>query len=57
MPAVRFQVLTAADMKMAAFWVVAQCILIEFLPTVHRPHEGSKHIWNVGELIPERTGQ
>jgi hypothetical protein len=26
---VRFQVLTAASMKMAAFWVVAPCSLVE----------------------------
>jgi hypothetical protein len=26
---VRFQVLTAARMKMALFWVVAQCSLVE----------------------------
>jgi hypothetical protein len=41
---VRFQVLTAADMKMAVFWVVAPCSLVEvyrrFRGACCRHHQG-----------------
>jgi hypothetical protein len=33
---VRFQILTAASMKMAAFWVVATCSLVNFYQTTRR---------------------
>jgi hypothetical protein len=37
---VRFQVLTAASMKMAVFWIVAPCSLVD-----DRPDDvGSKHL-------------
>jgi hypothetical protein len=38
---VRFQVLTAASMKMTVFWVVAPCSLVEFY---RLDDGGSKHI-------------
>jgi hypothetical protein len=50
---VRFQVLTAASMKMAVFWVVAPCSLVE----VYWRFRGAcclhQHLWNVGKLIPD----
>jgi hypothetical protein len=47
---VRFQVLTAANMKMAVFWDIARW--------VHRPDDrDSKHIWNVGKPLPYYTAQ
>jgi hypothetical protein len=45
---IEVQVLTAASMKMAVFWVVAPC---------HRPYDGGrKHHWNVGNFY-ETTGR
>jgi hypothetical protein len=46
---VGFQVLTAVSMKIAIFWVVAPCSLVEvyrrFRGAGHRPHDGgSKHL-------------
>jgi hypothetical protein len=45
---------------MAVLWVVAPCILVE----VYRrsrgaccPYDGSKHFWNVNELLPVHTAQ
>jgi hypothetical protein len=43
--------LTFFDMKMAVFWVVAPCSLVE----VHRRFWGSKYLWNVGKLLPDYT--
>jgi hypothetical protein len=50
---VRFQVLTAASMKMVVFWVVAPCSLVMNRPDVG----GSKHLWNVGKLLPDYRAQ
>jgi hypothetical protein len=58
---VRYQVYLAAGLKMAVFWVVAPCSMVE----VHRrfrdacclhrqsDHTGSKHFWNVGKLLSD----
>jgi hypothetical protein len=57
---VRFQVLTAASMKMAIFWDVAPCSLVEvyrrFSGACCLHHQG-KHLWNVGKLLPDYTAQ
>jgi hypothetical protein len=55
---VRFQVLTEASMKMAVFWVIAQCSLVE----VYRRFRGadvgsSKHLRIVGIFLPDYTAQ
>jgi hypothetical protein len=58
-----FDVLTAATMKIAVFWVVAPCSLVEVYQRFrgacclhHRPNDrGSKHIWNVGKLLQDYT--
>jgi hypothetical protein len=48
----------AVGMKMAAFWVVALCSLIEvywyseLLPR-HPGDRGSKHLWNINKLLPD----
>jgi hypothetical protein len=40
-------------MKMAVFWIVAPCSLVD-----DRPDDvGSKHLWNVGKLLPDYTEQ
>jgi hypothetical protein len=38
--------------KMAVFWVVAQCSLLEIS---QRPSGGSKDLLNVGKIIPDYT--
>jgi hypothetical protein len=43
----RFQVLTAASMKVAVFWVVVPCT----------DDAGSKHLWNVDNLLSDYTAQ
>jgi hypothetical protein len=54
---VGFEVLTAASMKMAVFWVVAPCSLVE----VYRRFKGAcclhhhKDLWNNGLLLPDNT--
>jgi hypothetical protein len=53
-----FQVLTAASMKMAVFWVVAPCSLVEVYRRFRgdRPDDGgSKYLLNVGKLLPDYT--
>jgi hypothetical protein len=54
---VRFQVLTAASMKMAVLWVVVPCTLVE----VYRRFRGTcclhHQVWNVGKLLPDYTAQ
>jgi hypothetical protein len=50
-------------MKMAVFWVVAPCSLVEVYQRFrgpcclhHRPDDGdSKDLWNVGKLLPDYT--
>jgi hypothetical protein len=44
---VRFQVLTAARMKMAVFWVVAPCSLVE----VYRRFRGSRCLQHQAALM------
>jgi hypothetical protein len=65
----RFQVLTAASMKMAVSWDVVPYSLVEVYRRfrgdcclhhqgTHRPHKGdSKHLYNVCKLIPDYTAQ
>jgi hypothetical protein len=48
---VRFQVFTAASMKMTVFWDVAPCSVLE----IDRRFKDSKHLWNVGQLLPPVT--
>jgi hypothetical protein len=63
---VRFQVLTVVNVKIVDFWIVAPCCLVE----VYRRFRGacclrhlgddrpaSKHLWNVGKILPEYTAQ
>jgi hypothetical protein len=42
-------------MKIAVFWVVAPCSLVEVYQLItHRPDDGgSKDLWNVGKLLPD----
>jgi hypothetical protein len=68
---VRFEVLMVASMKMAVFWVVAPCSLVEvyqlFTGACCLHHQGesthcpdnrvSKHLWNVGQLLPNYMAQ
>jgi hypothetical protein len=53
---VRFQVLTAASMKIAVFWIVAVCGLVD----VHWCCRGScclHHLWNASKLPTAHTVQ
>jgi hypothetical protein len=57
---VRFQVLMAASMKMAAFWDIASCCLVKvdrrFRGTYFiRAMNGSTHLLNVGLLQRHNT--
>jgi hypothetical protein len=63
---VRSQVLTAASMKMTAFWDIALCSLVEVDRRFRgaywlHPHiiddGGSKRLWNVGQILLEYTAQ
>jgi hypothetical protein len=49
----RFQVLMVESLKMAVFWVVVSCNLVE----VYWCFRGSKHIWNVCKLVPDYMAQ
>jgi hypothetical protein len=55
----RFQVLTAASMKMAVFWDVAPCSLVEvyrrFRGACCLHHQGDE--WNVCKILPDYTAQ
>jgi hypothetical protein len=57
----RFQVLTRASMKMAAFWVAAPCNLVEiyrrFRSACCLHHQGRDDLWNVGKFLPDDTAQ
>jgi hypothetical protein len=56
-------------LKIAVFWVDAPCSLVEvyllfwgnccsIIRTMsHRLDDGGKHLWNVGELLPDYTAQ
>jgi hypothetical protein len=53
---VGFEVLTAVSTKMAVFWVVAPCSLVEFYQRFRGPDDGgSKDLWNTGKLLPDYT--
>jgi hypothetical protein len=39
--------------KMAVFWVVAPCSLVEVYHGNHPYDGGSKYLWNVGKLLPD----
>jgi hypothetical protein len=60
---VGFEVLISVRLKMAVFWVVASCSLVEFKGSCcllhqgdNRPDDGgSKHLWNVGKFLPDYT--
>jgi hypothetical protein len=66
---VRFKVLTAASIKMAVFWAIAPCSLVEVYRRVRgacclrrqcdkcSDNGGSKHLWNVSKLLPDYTAQ
>jgi hypothetical protein len=53
---VRFEVLTAVSTKMAVFWVVAPCSLVEVYQHFRGPcclhHQGSMDLWNIGKILP-----
>jgi hypothetical protein len=52
------EVLTVVSTKMAVFWVVAPCSLVEIYHRFrgHRPVDGgSKDLWNVGKILPDYT--
>jgi hypothetical protein len=44
-----FEVPMAASMKMAVFWVVVPCSLVE----VYWHFRGNRHLWNIGKLPPD----
>jgi hypothetical protein len=60
---VKFQVPTAASMKITVFWDDAPCSLVEmdqrfrgaYCPYYHGDDGGSKHLWNVGQFLPDYT--
>jgi hypothetical protein len=62
---VRFQVLTAASMKMNAFWDTVPCSLVEVYRRFrgayylhHRPDDRrNKHLWKVGKILPDYTAR
>jgi hypothetical protein len=62
---VRFHVLTETGMKMAVFWDVAPCSLVDtdrhFRGAYCLQHRtdngGSKVLWNVGQYLPDYTAQ
>jgi hypothetical protein len=58
---VKFQVLTATNMKMAVSWDVAPCSLIDidrrFRGVYCRLHNDDKYYWNVGQYLPDYTVQ
>jgi hypothetical protein len=65
---VRFQVFTAASIKMTVFWDVVPCSLVEIgcrfggAYCLHHqgdgPHDvGSKYLWNVSQFISDQTAQ
>jgi hypothetical protein len=58
-----FDVLTIASRKMAVFWVLAPCCLVEIcrhcrgawcLHFLRRPNDGgNKYLWNIGKLLTD----
>jgi hypothetical protein len=59
----RFQVLTAANMKMTVLWDVKPFSLVEVYRRLRgayclqRPDRGSKHLRNIGKLVRDYTAQ
>jgi hypothetical protein len=52
---VRSEVLTAASMKMAVLLIVVPCNTVVWATS---PDDGgSKHLWNVGKILPDYTTQ
>jgi hypothetical protein len=47
-----FEVLTAASMKMAVFWIIAPCNLVE---VYHPDKGGSNYLRNVGKRLPDHS--
>jgi hypothetical protein len=62
---VRFQVLTAASVKLTDFWVVTPCSLVEVYRRFsgacclhHQANDGDgKHLRNVRKLLPDYTAK
>jgi hypothetical protein len=63
---VRYEVITASSIKMAIFWVVEPCSLVEVCRCfrgawylhLHRPVDGgSKNLLNFGKIRPDYTAQ
>jgi hypothetical protein len=60
---VRFQFLTAANMKMTVIYDVAPCSLVEVYRRfrssccLHHQGDGPEHFWNVGKFLPEYAAQ
>jgi hypothetical protein len=65
-PNVSFIFFTATSMKMTAFWDIALCCLVEVYRHFRGSYcfhcqapddDGSKHVWNVGQLQRDNTAQ
>jgi hypothetical protein len=60
---VGFEVLTAVSAKMAVFWVVALCSLVEVYQRfggpccLHLQGDDGNDLWNIGKLLPDYTVQ
>jgi hypothetical protein len=60
---VGLEVLTVVSTKMAVFWVLAPCSLVEIYQRLrgpwcphHGPDDGGiKDLWDVGKLLPDYT--
>jgi hypothetical protein len=56
---VGFEVIMAVGTKMAVFWVVAPCSLVEIYHSFRGDDRlddgGSKDLWNVGKFLPDYT--
>jgi hypothetical protein len=54
-----------SNTKMVVFWVVAPCSLVEVYQRFRgacrvmskHPDDGSKHLWNIGKLLPDYMAQ
>jgi hypothetical protein len=60
----RIEVLMAWSIKMAVFWFVALCSLVEVYwhsrgaCCLHRPDDrGSRHLWNISKPLPDYMAQ
>jgi hypothetical protein len=54
---VRFQVLTAASIKMAVFWVVAPCSLVEVYQRLLSPSSGRYILKSDNKKCEDRKGE